>query len=101
MQQSYDMPNAAASEVQRLGPALEPKELHSLVDRSLGPSGTVWHQQRQHQRQELLLQHLTAETKPSSLAYNVGALAKLGQFDAALKLMEDLAKSSNPEALAM
>ncbi|GAX74542.1 hypothetical protein CEUSTIGMA_g1991.t1 [Chlamydomonas eustigma] len=85
---------------------LNSEELMQLVDCSLGPSASVWQprrEQRQQQgkKEEQLLAHLTAETKPSSLAYNVGGLAKLGKFDAALKLMDELAKKSSPDALHM
>ena len=81
------------------GDAIDAIELHRLIDSSLGPSGAIWRQQRKHE--SMLVHHLTAGTKPSSLAYNVGALAKLGQFDAALKLMEELAKQNNHAALEM
>ena len=77
------------------------RELHNLVDNSLGPSGVIWHQQRQNQHKSMLVHHLTAGTKPSSLAYNVGALAKLVQFAAALKLMEERSKQHNHEAWEM
>jgi hypothetical protein len=77
-----------------------------LVERSLGPSGSIWHPQRQQQQAgqnaETLVAHLTSETRPNGLAYNVGELAKLGQFDAALKLIEELGRQSNSsEALEM
>jgi hypothetical protein len=85
---------------------LSSKELMQLVNFSLGPSASVWQPRREQRQQEgkkeeQLLAHLTAETKPSSLAYNVGGLAKLGKFDAALKLMDELAKKNNPDALQM
>ena len=84
---------------------LEPQELLLLVDRVLGPNSPMWRlyrqQQQQRQNREQLLGHLTAETKPSSRAFNVGELAKLGEFSAALKLMEELAKQNHPEAFEM
>ena len=88
-------------QLNRWSTGLSQKELIQLVDSSLGPTGSIWHQQRTLQRQHHpeLLSHLTAETKPSDLAHNVGTLAKLGQFDGALELMGNLAKQHDPEAL--
>ena len=76
---------------------LSSKELLQLVDSSLGPTGSIWHRQRnqQWQRKPDLHGQSPANSKASSLAFQVGDLAKIGQFDDALSIMEGIAKQGN------